>query len=415
MPPTAGAVLLLGSAFLLCGQPAHDGGFTARLLKNRYSISIQNGRLSGTGAVVLQAAIAQSRFILVGEEHGLAETSSFWRGVCHAAVPEGFHTMAIEEGPLVAAELERCVRQPDGQSQLVAFEKHYPESINIYNTREEFGMLQECAGSAPGGFRLWGLNQEALGAGGLILSRILDTQPRGPAVQALRHLLQKNDDAYAKALRTGKISDLFMISADDKDLAAGAALLQTDGTPAARSLFASLIESHAINRAWPASAERRSRLMQTLFAADYAAAAKAEAAPPKVMLKFGSIHLYRGLNAVHFNAIGNYVAEFANRQGAQSLHICLMAVKGSEPIYPRFGQPARLLPFNLKDDTGSSYMQPMLASMLQSGWTMFDLRPLRGTASPDLAALISGMDILVIIPQATPNHRLGKDLTEPRP
>jgi hypothetical protein len=77
----------------------------------------------------------------VGEEHGLAETSSFWTGVCHAAVPEGFHTMAIEEGPLVAAELERSIRQPDGQSHLVAFEKHYPESINIYNTREEFGML----------------------------------------------------------------------------------------------------------------------------------------------------------------------------------------------------------------------------------------------------------------------------------
>jgi hypothetical protein len=38
----------------------------------------------------------------------------------------------------------------------------------------------------------------------------------------------------------------------------------------------------------------------------------------------------------------------------------------------------------------------MLANLLASGWTMFDLRPLRGTAGSGLATLVSGMDILVI-------------------
>lgn len=386
------------------GQSDDSGKFTAKLLQNRYGLSVQNGKLAGTGAAVLRSAITQSRFILVGEEHGFAETPQFWKGVCNAAEPEGFHTMAIEEGPLVAAELERRIRQPGGQAQLAAFVRRYPWSINIYNTREEFAMLQQCADSAgSSSFRLWGVNQEVLGAGGLILDRILDTRPRGESASAIRQLLQKNDDGYAKALQSGRISDLFMLSADDKELADGAAMLQKDGTPEAQSLFASLIESHEINRAWPADGGRRVRLMTKLFAADYAEAARAESAPPKVMLKFGAYHVYRGLNPMQGSGIGKYVADLANGQGAQSLHICLLAVKGSAPVFPRFGQPARMRPFNRNDDPRSGYLQPMMANLLPSDWTMFDLRPLRQevVGSSDMATLVNGMDILVMIPEAT--------------
>ena len=84
-------------------------------------------------------------------------------------MPDGFHTMAVEEGPLVAAELEGWARRPDALAQLAAFEKKFPRSINIYNTREEFEMLQQCARAGRNEFRLWGLNQEMYGAAGLIL------------------------------------------------------------------------------------------------------------------------------------------------------------------------------------------------------------------------------------------------------
>jgi len=43
--------------------------------------------------------------------------------------------MAVEEGPLIAAELEGWGRRPDGLAQLVAFEKKFSESINVHNTR----------------------------------------------------------------------------------------------------------------------------------------------------------------------------------------------------------------------------------------------------------------------------------------
>ena len=157
-------------------------------------------------------------------------------------------------------------------------------------------MLQQCARVGQTAFRLWGLNQEALGAGGLILSRVLASQVGKEARPAMQQLLQKNDEAYRKAVQSGRISDLFMIAADDQELAGGAALVLKDGSREAQSLFRSLVESHEINRTSPVeygNARRRERLMKTLFAANFARAASPAAAPLKVLLKLGAFHVDR--------------------------------------------------------------------------------------------------------------------------
>jgi len=94
------------------------------------------------------------------------------------------------------------------------------------------------------------------------------------------------------------------------------------------------------------------------------------------------------------------------------LHICLLAVKGSQPIRPRVGQPAQLRPFNLEDDPGFRYLQPMFGNLLQTDWTMFDLRPLRqdvsrpGAMSADLASFVFGYDILVLVPDGRPSTQI---------
>jgi hypothetical protein len=400
----------------LSAQPAPQSRpaerFLAKLLENRYPLSARGGQLSGAGAQVLRSAVAQSRFVLLGEEHGIAQTPELMAAVCKAAGPQPFHTMAVEEGPLVAAELEGWARRPDGLAQLTAFEKTFPYSINGYKAREEFDMLQQCTRAGESEFHIWGLNQEGLNAGGVILSRVLATHLGSQARAAMQRLLRKNEEGYRKALQSDSIFDFFMIAADDKELADGAALLQSDGSPDARTLFASLVESHEINRAPPAAypnARRRERLMKTLFAANYARAERAAAGPPKVLLKFGAFHVYRGLNPVHGSGIGNYVAEFAEAHGVQSLHIYLMPVKGSQPIWPRVSQPAQLRSFNHVDEARYRYLQPVFTNLLTSEWTMFDLRPLRqevaapgGAMEAELATLVFGYDMLIVVPEGTP-------------
>ena len=367
--------------------------FIAKVRQNRYSLSVQNGQFAGTGADVLQSAIAESRFVLLGENHGVRQNPEFGAAVCDAARSEPFRAMAIEEGPLAAAELENWVHQQNGLTQLAAFERRFPHSLNLYSSREEFEMLEQCAHAAQGEFHLWGVNQEAFGAAGPILSRILESHLGEDARAAMRQLSQKNDDAYRKASQSGSIADLFMLSADDRELARAAAVLQRDGSDEARSLFASLIESHEINRISPAdydNARRRERLMKTRLAAEYERAARTAVTPPRVLLKLGAFHVYRGLNPVRGHGVGNYVAEFAAGQRAQSLHIRLMPVKGEQPN-----------------------LQPILGSRLQSHWTLFDLRPLRhdfnalaGATTHELATLVFGIDMLVLVPEDTPSTRL---------
>jgi hypothetical protein len=88
-------------------------------------------------------------------------------------------------------------------------------------------------------------------------------QFQGAGAQVMQRPSQKNDDAYKKALQSGSIADLFMLAADDHELSQAAAVLERDGNRGARSLFASLIESHEINRVPPNqydNARRRERL-----------------------------------------------------------------------------------------------------------------------------------------------------------
>jgi hypothetical protein len=314
-PTRCGAVAL--SALLLIivahAQPQIDA-LSAKLLQNRYSLTFSSGQFAGPAAYLLESAVAQSQFVLVGEQHGFAESPLFWSALCSIAVPRGFHTMAIEEGPLAAGELAEWSARADGEAQLLAFTKQYPGSIDIYTTHEDFAMLQHCAHVSPTQFHLWGLNQEAPGASPFIVERILDTHPGPQASAAMQQLLQQNDAAYARTLQTGSIDDLFMLSANDQELARDAQLLKQQATPEGQSLFASFIESHQINRvspADPANAARRTQLMIHLFTANYSAAARAQSTPPKVLFRFGALHIYRGLNAVHGRGIGSYIAGFA--------------------------------------------------------------------------------------------------------
>ena len=410
--------LVASTLALLIAQaaPPPPDAFVATLARHRYDLSVRNGQLAGAGADILRTAIAQSRFVLLGEDHGAAQTAELMAALCAAAAPQHFSAIAIEEGPLAAAELETLARRPDGLSRMAAFEHAFPSSVGVYGAREDVDALQRCAHTAPGAFHLWGLNQEGLNGAGLILSRVLANRLRPDARAAVQALMKKNDDAYQRALQTGSIFDFFMIAADEKELAAAAALLETDASPEVRSLFGSLIESHGINRAPPveyANARRRERLMKTLFAADYARAAATASTPPKVLLRFGAYHLYRGLNPARGSGIGNYVAEFAEAQGAQSLHIRLMPLKGSQPIHPRVGQPAQLRAFNYAALPAFRYMQPLFGTLLPADWTMFDLRPLRrewnalGVRDPELATLVFGYDIVVMVPEAVPTTEIG--------
>ncbi|HJU42562.1 MAG TPA: hypothetical protein VJ691_07085 [Vicinamibacterales bacterium] len=273
--------------------------FIETLLQNRFSLSVTNAQLSGTGATVLQSALAQSQFVLLGEKHGLPQIPQLGTAICNAGGGR-FRTMAIEEGPIAASHLQQWAREPDGSSKLAAFKSKSPDFLHIYSSPQEFEMLQQCAGAAQGELRLWGLNEE-------------EAHRTPPSVELIR---------------------------------------------------------------------QREQLMKTRFASEYAQLA-GSGASPAILLKFGAFHVYRAVNPAGGFGIGNYVAGFAEKIGARSLHIQMVDTKASP---------------------STRHLQSIVSYRLPADWTLFDLRPLRrdfntlaGRHNTDLATLVFGIDMLVVV------------------
>ena len=211
-------LLVLIAVLLACSAFAQPNKFAERLLSNRYELTMQEGRLGGSGAAVLQSALSDSQFVLIGEDHGIAQIPDFTGAICSILGPQGFHTMAVETGPLVAAELEKWSASANGMTQLAEFEKKFPDSVPFYNFQEEFGLLKKCSSAAGNGkFRLWGLDQEFLGSPRFIFDRILETHPGKEAAAALKDLIKKSDEARASAIETGKPDDLYMFTVSNAD------------------------------------------------------------------------------------------------------------------------------------------------------------------------------------------------------
>lgn len=356
---------------------------------------------------------------MIGEDHGISQIPQFAGAVCEMLGPQGFHTMAVEAGPLAAEALQPWITQDDGVRKLAEFEKKYPESIAFYNFREEYDLLGRCARTAPAGkFKLWGLDQELMGASGLILTRILETHPGKQAVEETKRLLQKDDEAHAVALKSGNPADTFMMTSSEADLTRLKELLHKEGNPTAQSLIDALIGSRDIYlknmTAGYESNRERALLMKRTFQREYARATQAEGKPPKVLFKFGGDHTYKGFNPLRNNDIGNFLAELADGQGTRSLHILILGVKGSQLRFAGIGRPFQPGNFDLAEDKDSDFrfLKPMFDNLTGDGWTMFDLRGLRkgfvslGPVDKELERLIFGNDLLVLIPLATPSRQI---------
>ncbi len=399
---------------------AQENKFAERLLQNRYQLTVEAGRISGSGFPVLQNALSDAHFVLIGEDHGISQIPQFAGAICDMLGPQGFHTMAVETGPLAAVELQQWVTSDSGRTSLIDFEKKFSDSIAFYNFQEEYALLSHCAHSAQGGkFHLWGLDQELMGSSGIILTRILETHPGKNAQDETKALLEKNDQALAAAQKSGSPGDIFMMSVSDDDLTKLRDLLHKDGNPTSQNLIDALIKSRGIyqknmNGSGFDSNRERALLMKSTFVGDYRQATQADGAPPKVLFKFGAWHMYKGINPLRNNDMGNFVTELADGQGNKSLHILILGVKGAQLRFAGIGKPYQPMEFNLAQDQDSDFLflKPMFDNLESIGWTMFDLRGLRKgfrslePVDKEMERMIFGYDLLVLIPNATPSTQI---------
>ncbi len=400
--------LLLGIGLGFPARP--QATFDQKLREVRYELRIEEGKVTGSAAAVLEKAISGAQYVLIGEDHMTREIPQFATAVCDMMAPQGLTAMAVEAGPQVAKMVAASLGKPDRLARMAALTDRYPDSVAFLNVREENDLVEHCAEASHNpNFQLWGLDQELMGSAGWLLDQILATRPGTAATAALTRMKSEEQRDAALAKETGDPTKVFLLAASDAQLSEIAAVLKREGNAVANKLFRELVESHEIYlknmQGSPESNNQRARLLKQNFREDFETAAS-NSQRQRVLLKFGEWHLYKGFNPLHERDLGNYIAEMADGRGTSSLHICILGAKGTHALYGGYNRPMKLEPFVMVEDDDYHWLKPAVDNQAPNAWTLYDLRSLRfqklGMLDPDMERVIYGYDLLVIVPELTP-------------
>ena len=206
---------------------------------------------------------------------------------------------------------------------------------------------------------------------------------------------------------------LFLVSASEDDIADLQRALAMDGTQTSQQCMREMVKSRRIyllNAAGsPESNSERASLLKQHFLENYQAL-KLNTPTPRVLLKFGDNHLWKGFNDLHQLDLGNYIAELALVEQRPSLHIQVIAAQGTLASLGGFARPTKTETFVLSEVPEYAWLKPVVdmlptSSEHKSEGIVVDLRKLRFRqfAMPaEWQHLVYGYDLLVVLPEFTP-------------
>lgn len=395
--------------------PPPPPSFADRIAAAETTFRPDEAGLRGPGAGTLATAVDRARYVLVGEAHLSREIPRFTTALCRLMAPHGLRAIAVESGPEAARIVNADLRRADRAARLSAFMRAHPDAMAFQNVADESDMAAACARAAGPGFGVWGLDQEFFGASGFLLDAMAASSPGPVARAAIARLAALDRAATAAAVSSRSPAKFLIYTVTDPQMEAARVAIARDGGVRARQLFDALAETRAIFLA-SASGEgdpngRRARLIKRTLAG-YLATAPAGS---RVLMKFGDVHMAKGVNGLRQRDLGNFVAERAEGEGAESLHILAMGMAGSLGGYDGVGRQAAVRPYVPEADGDYPWLKDILAARPNAAtaedWLLIDLRRLRGRPATGMSAdwrqLVQAYDLVVIAPKLTPAFLLG--------
>lgn len=314
--------------------PAPEGASRDDLLRaliehSRLGARLEEGRLTGPGADRLAQLAADAQFVLMGESHGSEGVAHFATALWTMLRPLGYTHAAIETDPWVAERLEQILRAEDlGAWARFLAERGGAAAAPFFTWAAEARFAEAVLAStrdAPGP-SLWGLDQVFIGSAGWLLQEV--------AVGASAPAAREAAASLATQATAGGLNGFMTL--EPARLAALRDALSAEEDAGWRSLLDALLLSQEIYRPFtggPGEAflanDARERLMRRLFL-DYYERAAAAGRPPRVLLKFGANHMYRGASPVQVQGLGGFVSEFAAARGADSLALLVLCGPGGQ-------------------------------------------------------------------------------------
>jgi hypothetical protein len=397
--------LLVAAAVLLGCRAAHaqDSTLTRLIRHNHYALQLSGAQLSGAGWDRVRADIQKSQFVLVGEDHGIAQIPLFAAAVAQEFKPAVF---VAEVDPYVAQAVTRLVAQPGPAT---AYLRRYPEALCFFDWAEEFELVRTLRAQRV---QLLGLDQVFITTSAPFYAQLAGLVKGKPAKgylqrQATRY--QAQNQAFEKLG-----NDDFVLATQPQSAIDSLGLLTQREGAAAQKMARDYATSYTIYKQ-QAHQLRVNLMKQNLLQALQPYQTATGPAVPKMLFKFGSNHLARGLSQSvkgEFYDIGNVVQNLADIQGQKSLHLYIIGKQGerAESDNPNF--PARRV--GTYTTAENPELLPFLNQVSGPAWSVFDLRPLRRAlttsqlhlANPSLERTILGYDYLLVIPETTASHAM---------
>lgn len=293
-------------------------------------LRIASTGLSGAGAEFLREQAAASQFVLIGEDHGFADTPQFAQGLQAALGDKHFDHLVLEIGHYAARRVETalCERQ-DGLAQL---NRAFPFFSPFVNFKEDGALAASfvaCDRATPS---LWGIDQEFLLSAQLQLDRLQQLTTSEPQRKQLSVFRRQADEAWTAMVAKHDPGSIALVNWSAADYARLRGLFDPGRDKEAVALVDAMAASSEIYRGQNtdayASNRARSLMMKSLFMRNYQAA-RATQERPRALFKLGAYHAARGLTPTQQFDIGNLASELAESNGARSFHV-LVLMNGGE-------------------------------------------------------------------------------------
>lgn len=395
---------LLASAFQM------DSVLLATLAESKMTLSFDGSGLKGAGADFLIKEADKAHYFLIGEDHGIAQLPEFTSAMLRALAPRGYQHYATEIGPVSADLITHNLKS---KSPVMVFSKLfevYPFAIPFFtwkNEAEVVQVLKEETGLLN--HNLWGLDQEFIISARMLLNHLREIALDDNARSLAELYYQKAMKGFEEAVAT-KVPAIFLTTAQPDDYARLKEAFKH--SEQALRLLSELEESQEIYAKIMMRGEgfqsnqQRANMMKRHFMEAYERASRQEEAP-KVIVKLGANHVYKGYNSLGALDLGNFVNEFAVTKGQQSFHIYVGAHKGNQNAFNLLSQSEA--DKKKAFDNSESQNAAAFYKAANGETSLFDLRPLRALIfnkrlkdlAPELEKLIYSYDAFLVIPEAT--------------
>lgn len=406
-----GLLLLATRAFADAPPPT----LAEMLAQQRFPIEIGPTGISGPGAELLLREAGKARYVLIGEEHGLAEIPQLTRAIYEKSSP-GFEIYGAEIGNLAAEEVASMAKDSRGLPAFDDFQRKFPFAIPFIVFQEDAELIALAARSG----KVVGLDQEFLLGTVWLL---------GEVEKALRPLSPEAADQAAITLAEEKQVFAAMFASGDRDagevfvnrpLPPGwerwKASLAGPGTPEkARALRAmkALEETQFIyelydQQRYHDNNDQRGKVMKAHWQAQ-TAGPDGCSGTGRALVRLGANHVIRGMSPLGISDVGNFLAELATAQGVESLHVLVLPVSGSLNAWlPFLPGETTAVAIDAKAEDYDFYRELLDALPADGGRAVYDLRPLRARhrrlskGRPNLEKVLLGYDLVVVVDKAHP-------------